>query len=221
METVRTSLIIDLTAADIDWSWLIARSWIHAYSRSDNQSIAGARQLNYGATRALVEFSDYQCPFCGKFAREALDRIQTDFVKPGKIAFIFLNLPLERIHPFAFRAAEAAECAGASGRYWDMHSTLFAHQRALSEERLIDYAEQLGIERSTFMSCLARGSSDAIHRQMAEATRLGVISTPTFFLAEFEAGGIIHLRRRWAGASSYESLRVALHQFLISTATIN
>jgi protein-disulfide isomerase len=84
-----------------------------------------------GARLALIEFSDYQCPFCGQHTRGVYQEIMRQFVDTGQVRYFFKNLPLEKIHPLAFNAAVAAECAGASGQFWAMHDRLFANQNAL------------------------------------------------------------------------------------------
>jgi protein-disulfide isomerase len=78
----------------------------------------------------VVEFSDYQCPFCGRHARETLPKIDETYIKTGKVKYVFRDFPLERIHPNAVKAAEAARCAGESGKYWEMHNRLFGDQKA-------------------------------------------------------------------------------------------
>ena len=89
----------------------------------------------------LVEFSDFQCPFCARFSRDTIPQVQTDYVDTGKIKYVFADFPLETIHPYAFKAAEAAGCAGEQGEFWKMHDHLFANQKALKPEDLSQYAE--------------------------------------------------------------------------------
>jgi len=88
------------------------------------------------AVLTLVEFSDYQCPFCGLYVRETSSQIRRDYVETGKLKYVFRNFPLEAIHGDAFKAAEAAHCAGEQGKYWEMHDRLFANQRALGGAQL-------------------------------------------------------------------------------------
>ena len=76
----------------------------------------------------LIEFADYQCPFCARFYRETFPQIQENYIFTGKVKFFFLNFPLERSHPQAFKAAVAANCAGEQGKFWAMHDRLFTHQ---------------------------------------------------------------------------------------------
>src|SRR5262249_7401275 len=94
--------------------------------------IAGAPARGSTTARVtLVEFSDYQCPFCGRYARDTYAQLDHDYVKTGKVLYVFRNLPLESLHPQSFKAHEAALCAGDQGKYWEMHDQLFASQSAL------------------------------------------------------------------------------------------
>ncbi len=84
----------------------------------------------------LVEFTDYQCPFCGRYVHDAYAQIEAEYIKTGKLRYVIREFPLESIHPQAFKAAEAALCAGDQGKYWEMHDRLFANQRALAPDQL-------------------------------------------------------------------------------------
>ena len=94
-----------------------------------------------------------------------------------------LDLPLERIHPLAFKAAEATHCAGEQGKYWEMHDRLFANQRALAD--LAPHAAALGLDAGAFSACLESGRhADAVRADMAEARKAGATGTPSFVLAK-------------------------------------
>ena len=80
----------------------------------------------------LVEFSDYQCPFCGRFFSATLSTLKRDYIDTGKVRYVFRDYPLAQIHPQARKAAEAAHCAGDQGKYWEMHDRLFRNQKALT-----------------------------------------------------------------------------------------
>jgi len=99
-----------------------------------------------------------------------------------------MDMPLESIHKLAFKAAEAAHCAGDQGRYWEMHDRLFEHQKNLEPWRA--HAEALGLDVAGFEQCLATGKfADAIRRDMGEARKVGVTGTPAFMLARVEPNG--------------------------------
>lgn len=135
-----------------------------------------------GGTKApvtIVEFSDYQCEFCG--SAEATIRRVVDAYK-GDVRLVMQSFPLS-IHPDAQKASEAALCAGEQGRYWDMHDTLFAHQQALKPEDLKRYAAGLGLDAASFGACLDTGrTSAAVEASRKLGESLGVSSTPLFFV---------------------------------------
>ena len=130
----------------------------------------------------LVEFSDYQCPFCARYANETFWKIVQQYVKTGKIQYVLRNFPLEEAHPFAAKAAEAAECAGEQGMYWEAHERLFRVQQLLDSKPLIADAGSLGMDVPKFRDCLETGKSAAkVRADLAEGLRIGVEGTPSFF----------------------------------------
>lgn len=130
----------------------------------------------------LVEMSDFQCPYCSQAALKLLPQVHEKFVRTGKVEHVFLDLPLE-MHPHAFKAAEAAACAGEQKKFWEMHDVLFTNQRALAPEQLPGYAEKLGLDTAAFQKCLAEGTQAAAVRQdMDAASSLAISSTPAFLL---------------------------------------
>ena len=131
----------------------------------------------------LIEFSDYQCPFCARYARETLPQIEREHISTGKVKYVFRDFPIESIHKDAVRAAAAAHCAGDQGKYWEMHDRLFANQRALGASQLPLHAESLGLDLTGFSQCLESRKHDArVRKDLAEGQRAGVRGTPGFFL---------------------------------------
>jgi protein-disulfide isomerase len=129
----------------------------------------------------LIEISDYQCPFCGRYTRDTLPQVESEYIETGKVKSVFFDMPLESIHKFAFKAAEAASCAGDQGKYWEMHDRLFANQKAL--EPWTAHAEAIGLDVSAFEECMKSDKHAAeIRREIAEASRLGITGTPGFLL---------------------------------------
>lgn len=128
----------------------------------------------------LVEYGDYQCPFCGR----ALPIVKSVLHRLGRrVRFAFRHFPLAEMHPQAFRAAEAAEAAGAQGKFWPMHDMLFEHQHALGDADLLSYAEYLGLDLQRFIAELADGTHEAkIRSDFMSGVRSGVNGTPTFFI---------------------------------------
>ena len=117
------------------------------------------------APLTLIEFSDYQCPFCRRFAETTLPALKRDYIETGKLRYVFRDFPLDRLHPHARKAAEAAHCAGDQGQYWAMHDLLFQHQQALQVERLKGYARQLGLNARAFEACLDQGQYATVVQQ--------------------------------------------------------
>jgi protein-disulfide isomerase len=128
----------------------------------------------------IVEFSDFQCPFCRRFEQETYRPLLDAY--PGQIRFVYRNLPLTSIHPNAMPAAIASLCANDQNVYWDYHDKLFSSE-TLDEATYIQYATDLGLDVDTFTACLSSGSHDAfIQQDMDFSLGLGVQSTPTFFV---------------------------------------
>lgn len=165
------------------------------------------------AKLTLVEFSDYQCPFCGRHVRETAGQIEKEYITTGKLRHVFVNLPLE-MHRFAFKAAEAANCAGEQGKYWEMHNKLFENQTKL--DPLTPYAEAVGLDVPKFEECLNSGrQAAAIRRDMAAAQQAGVNGTPTFFLAYTDPkSSKIKTVRRLTGAVPYAALKAEIDKLL-------
>ena len=168
-----------------------------------------------GARLVLVEFSDFQCPFCGRHAKQTLPQIEREYVETGKVLYVMRNLPLESIHPDAFRAASAAECAGDQGKYWQMHEKLFGHQQALSAADLARYAQEAGVEPNAFKQCFDADTHGAkIRKDLADAQAAGITGTPTFFLGFAEGGGKVKVVRRIQGAQPYPVFKAAIDGLL-------
>ncbi len=172
------------------------------------------------AKLAVIEFSDFQCPFCGRYARDTYPALQKEFVETGKVKYAFRHLPLESIHPFAFKAAEAGECARAQGKFWEMHDLLFANQQALAQVNLVQYAQTIGLEAQKFQTCMDGRTAARIREDQAEAARLGARSTPTFLIAQIQADCKAKALRKITGAQSYASFKAALEGLLAATTAV-
>jgi len=134
------------------------------------------------ATLILLEFSDYQCPFCGKFFHTTLPEIDWAYIQTGKLRHVIRDYPLP-MHAQAAQAAEAADCAGEQGKYWEMHDLLFTNQQALGIEQLKTYANSLKLDMKVFDDCLSTGTfKDKISNDIADGRRIGVSGTPSFIL---------------------------------------
>lgn len=128
----------------------------------------------------IVEFSDFQCPFCRRFHEQTYRALLDAY--PGQIRFVYRNLPLTSIHPDAMSAAVASLCANDQGLYWEYHDRLFSSD-ALGREVYVQYATDLGMDMEEFAVCLDSGKHEEfIQKDMDFALNLGVRSTPTFFI---------------------------------------
>lgn len=144
------------------------------------ETAGGIQQGPADAPITLVEFSDYQCPFCARSqatVKEVLEKYR------GRIRHVFMDFPLEAIHPQARSAASAARCAHEQGKFWEYHSLLYERQRELSPDNYRKWAEELSLDGERFDACLASGKYDATIQASLEAgRRAGVTGTPGFFV---------------------------------------
>ena len=135
----------------------------------------------------LVEYGDFQCPYCGA-AHLILREVQDTM--GDRLRFVFRHFPLTQIHPFAESAAEASESAGAQGKFWEMHNLLFENQNLLDEGNLAAFAEQLGLETERFARDLQNHAyHDRVRQDFSSGVRSGVNGTPAFFINGFRYDG--------------------------------
>lgn len=148
-------------------------------------SVAGAPFLGKAdAPVTLIEFSDYQCPFCRRHYQTTLESLKERYIGTGQIKYVMQEFPIESIHPFAFKASEAALCAGEQGAYWTMHDRIFDNPRRLRVRDFVRHADELDLDLDDFKECLEDGKFAArIRESQALGTRLGVRGTPSFFVA--------------------------------------
>ena len=180
-------------------------------------SLQGTTRVgNPTAKIVLIEYSDFQCPYCARAALETLPPVLDKYVKSGKVQVVFRHLPLDRIHPFAQKAAEAAECAGQAGKFWEMHDVLFGNREKLDVQNLRGHAATIGLDRSRFDRCLESGEMAAkVRRDAEDARKLQITGTPTFLLGTLESGDRAKLLRRLTGAmlkTLEESLQTLLSE---------
>jgi protein-disulfide isomerase len=163
-------------------------------------SLRGAQlQGSRTAPVAMIEYSDFQCPYCGRFARDTLPGLERSYVQPGKVLFAFREFPLESIHPFALAAATAAECAGEQGQFWKMHDLNFADQAHLDDDALRAHAKTGGLNAEQFDRC-RKGAADKVQADEKAGTALSISGTPTFFFGRLEPDGRVKIVTRLSGA---------------------
>ncbi|OGN09424.1 MAG: hypothetical protein A3J46_01310 [Candidatus Yanofskybacteria bacterium RIFCSPHIGHO2_02_FULL_41_11] len=137
----------------------------------------------------MIEFSDYQCPFCRSFWRDTLPLIKSEYIDTGKVRFVYRDFPLN-FHPSAIPSAMAAECADDQGKYWEMHDKIFSEQDKLgsgtvqfSIDDLRNWAGQIGLDQGKFNSCLdSQKYAEEIGKDYDDGQAAGVSGTPGFFI---------------------------------------
>jgi protein-disulfide isomerase len=180
-------------------------------------SISIAQNPKLGASRAriaIVEYSDFECPYCGAVARETLPTVIREYVDTEKVVLVFKNLPLP-MHGLARHAAAAALCADQQGRFWQMHDRMFAAPMRLTGEDLRASAVQVGIDLRVFDSCLdGSASSSLVDRDLSEARELRVTGTPTFIFGRIQSDGRVYPTHILTGARPFLDFQRVLEELL-------
>lgn len=172
---------------------------------------------NPDAEVTIVEFSDFQCPFCLRFYDQTLPLIQKNYIDTGKIKFVYRDFPIDNLHPNARPAHIAAECADEQGKFWDYHDILF--ERVDEWQRLpmtnlgdkfVAYADELELEQSSFISCLESPTiAQEVQTDYLDGGRYGVTGTPAFFVGTEKDGFILI-----SGAQPYSSFQTSIDSLL-------
>lgn len=140
----------------------------------------------------IVEFSDYQCPFCKKHFTGAFATLKASYIDTGKVRYFFRDFPIDSIHPYARKAAEAAHCAGDQGKFWEMHDVMFTNQGALKPDNLRDFARTMQLELDAFNACLDGGKyAQTVGTDVTAGSAAGVTGTPGFFIGKSRKDGMI------------------------------
>jgi protein-disulfide isomerase len=170
------------------------------------------------AKLTLIEFSDYECPFCARHFHETLPEIERDYIKTGKVKYVIRDFPIASIHKNAFKAAEAGRCAGEQGKYWEMHEQLFSNQNSLDVNGLLTHAKTIGLDLSAFQQCLESGKYQSkIRRDIADGSKAGIRGTPAFFLGLTQPSTQeIKVVRAIEGAHPYNNFQEAIETILSS-----
>jgi len=151
----------------------------------------------------LVEYGDYQCPYCGAAFPE-VKRLQKALGK--RLRFVFRNFPLTQAHPYALIAAEAAEAAALHGKFWQMHDLIYENQAALEPDILPAWAEKVGLDLDEFGTAIQQGVvTKRIKEDRMSGIRSGVNGTPSFFING----------TRYDGAPDHDSLLAAVERLPI------
>ena len=172
----------------------------------DNDPIIG----NMDAEITIIEFSDFQCPFCARFHVQTLPTIMDEYINKGTVKLVFRDFPIQSIHPNALPASVAAECANEQKKFKEMHDVLFEKQNEWSNQNIesvmntfSQYASDLGLEEKAFDSCLKNGKYiEEIQKDLDDGRTYGISGTPGFFIGN-EQIGFIELK----GAQPFENFK--------------
>ena len=172
---------------------------------------------NANAPVTVIEFSDFQCPFCSRFFEQTLPQLEENYIETGKIKFVYRDLPLDNLHPNARPAHIAAECADEQGKFWGYHDILFEKQSewqrlaaADLQITMAEYANDLGLEKASFESCMQSDEiADEVNKDYLDGTSYGATGTPTFFIGN-EKDGFIKL----VGAQPYSAFQAEIDKQL-------
>jgi protein-disulfide isomerase len=166
---------------------------------------------------AIIEYADFECPYCGEYERQTFPQLLHDYIATGKMKYFYRDLPVP-MHARAMPAARAARCAGEQGKYWEMHDSLFADQNALSAPAILDRTDSLGLDKTNFSECLSSDRYTAdIQKNLSEAQKIGVNGTPTFYIGTVGPdGNEVTIKKRIAGTHPYQVFKSALDEVLAS-----
>ena len=171
------------------------------------------------ATVTMVEYSDYQCPFCARHYRNVMPTLVKDYVDTGKLKYVMRENPIPSLHAQAFNASLAALCAGDQGQYWEMHNRLFDNQRTLNPDLMKSFAADMGLDTKRFDKCLDnREFESQVNEDIASGERLGVRGTPGFILGltSSEDSNTFHAVRFIRGAQSLDGFRRTIDDLIES-----
>lgn len=165
----------------------------------------------------IIEFSDFQCPFCAKFHAETLPLIKENYIDTGKVKLVYRDFPIQNIHPNAMAAAVAAECADEQGMFWDYHDTLFESMNQWKDLSMVDvidqfkaYAMNTGTDETEFADCMDTGKYvNEVASDYADGVSYGITGTPAFFLGNDQIG-----YHHMSGAKPYDEFQFVIEQLL-------
>ena len=199
---LRPAVVLALACA-LGWALITAPLAPTAAAAGTVQMRLGAGEEALGRADApitVVEFTDYQCPYCRGFQASTWPRLKRTYVDTGKVRFVVRDLPLQ-IQSAARPAAEVAHCAAEQGKFWPMHNALLTHM-SLDDRSVLGRANELGLDVSSLRSCVTdHRYAAAIARNAAQAASLGVTATPTFIIGRTTHGELTGVRV--SGALSY------------------
>jgi protein-disulfide isomerase len=159
----------------------------------------------------LISYSDFECPFCARFAAETFPDLAQTYLSTGRAFFVFKHAPMEGRHPAALRAAQIAECARDSGRFWQLHDILFEAANARALGLVVEDPGKLGVTTEKLDECRSDPKALArVREDLAEARAVGVSGTPTFMIGVLDGSQRLMVRSILVGAKPAAEFRAAL-----------
>ena len=211
---VTVTLLVAIAAGVIIWRQFMPAGQLRA--RASVEDATGvispelAKTVRGAGPVALIEFADFECPFCRAHVEDVQPEIVKAFIDTGVVRHVFLNNPLA-IHPRAEQASAAALCAGNQGKFWEMRDALFENPSALQRSDLDDRALALGLNMPAFSRCIdGRDVYSVIERHKDAAKSLEIRLTPTFLVGIVQADGSVTLKKRINGAMPISDFHAAI-----------
>jgi len=226
-QKVRTTLDLVVTAAVVLVSaiWLMARFSPASPDPKTGVPIPSEPQsLLHAATKGsntapivLIEFTDFECPYCGRFARDQMQQILKTYVESGQVQVAVRHLPLP-MHPKAPSAAAAAECARRQGKFWEMHDELFRDGASREAVSITQAAKSLSLNMDDFDRCLSTEGPIAVKADADLAKKLGVSGTPSFLIGRRVDGDRVQVYTVFPGSLPIDGFREAFDSGLAKRA---
>jgi len=164
------------------------------------------------APLVLVEYTDYQCPFCQRFHNDTFAQIKTNYIDTGKVRFVSKDFPLS-FHDNAMRSAVAGRCAAEQGKYWELRHTMIVNASQLQPDKIMNYAQNASLDTAKFKACIDSDKyKAAIDKDIAEGTAAGVTGTPSFVLGRVQNGKLEGVRM--VGAMPYATFDAKIQELM-------
>jgi len=181
-------------------------------------SVAGELYKGEPAAKvAIIEYADFQCPFCRRFESQVYPNIRDSYIQTGKLKYFHRDMPLV-FHQGAMPAARAVHCASEQGKFWEMHDAMLGDTASLTPADIDDRAGKLGLNVPDLDKCISSNRfADIIQRGISEASAMQVSGTPTFIIGTLDANGnVMSVKKTVVGASPFEAFKAAIDPLLAS-----
>jgi protein-disulfide isomerase len=213
---ILASVAMIAAAALLSWQALgggsAARPTTVARVPSAPLSLDGAPVIGVDTARAVViEFSDFECPFCARFTTETMPELKTKYIDSGLVKLAFRHLPLPS-HSRSMPSAVAADCAGNQGKFWPLHDKLFASPKELDDTALLKSVAGVGVDIAVFQRCLVQTPNQRVSADIQLAKALGIRSTPTFLVGVPLPGNRVQVQTVMSGAKHLDEFVRVLDQ---------